>query len=732
MLRRVAFLVLALLLSACAGRPLPQSTPTVAPTRTPSPTPPVTAVGLNPTRTPIPTLTSTDAPTQTATTEPTASVTPAPTDSPTPTIRPTNTALPAFVLERTASSTPTNTPTHTPTDTPSISPTPSDTPTPLPTNTPPESPTPRPTSTVLPTLTETAPPTVTASATLTEAPQSTPTPGQSATPTFDPFATTEAPTWTPIPSPTDTVTITATVPSVAPTLDATPTFVTLAPEDPTLAATLPPNTPVTGDDTEASPATATPTPAPTVANVNPPPTLSLASILSPPVTSIEGFEPRAFALGPGGTGAAFNLPSQADLRLFVRNPVNASQYVITDALGFYSLIIDGQPRPLPEPFTNFYPESRAANDKLVTDAAWSPDGRFVAFTVDNPDQRGGNDGVWWYEPGAGGQPVQVLVNCRPGASGCAIVQPLGVPYNWYAQSVVWSPDSQRMLAKVFMYSDDFNGQMGAIVLERDENRSVRGHMLPYEYTDWTPDGSRIVVSGRHRDGQTVFGTVALDGEDWRPAPASGQLWVQDAVQSGGRLIGLGRQGGADGAMRLVDQDGAFLTADIGSARPIEVKWNPQRTTAYVRTSDGRSYLAGTDGSVRDITGQVGDIQAVAWVQGNLPPAYTPPAEGGEDTGGETYEGGIPSGVVEGSAYGPGQQLIIQSGTGGLNLRSAPDTSAGVVTYVFNGEYVAILAGPAETTGADGTAYTWWRVQTANGSQGWMAGAINGAATFTVP
>ncbi|MCU0465802.1 MAG: SH3 domain-containing protein, partial [Anaerolineae bacterium] len=83
-------------------------------------------------------------------------------------------------------------------------------------------------------------------------------------------------------------------------------------------------------------------------------------------------------------------------------------------------------------------------------------------------------------------------------------------------------------------------------------------------------------------------------------------------------------------------------------------------------------------------------------------------------------------------YGPGQQLIIQSGTGGLNLRSSPDTSAGVVTYVFNGEYVAILAGPAETTGADGTVYTWWRVQTANGSQGWMAGAINGAATFTVP
>jgi len=270
--------------------------------------------------------------------------------------------------------------------------------------------------------------------------------------------------------------------------------------------------------------------------------------------------------------------------------------------------------------------------------------------------------------------------------------------------------------------------MGALVLERGTDRSTRGHLIPYEYTDWTSDGTRLVVSGRSSIGGYVFGTVGLDGQDFQATAASGQLWVQNAVQTSGGLVGLGRAGDMNGAMRLVNQNGTFLTGDIGTSRPVDVKWNPERTSAFIRTEDGRGYLASTAGQVEDISGRIGDIQAVAWVQGELPPVLTAPSA---DTG-EAYVGGIPSGVIEGSTYAPGQQLIIQSlTTGGLNLRAEPSTTAGVVMYVFNGEYVAVLAGPTVTE-EGGSRFTWWRVQTANGSQGWMAGAIDGTVTFVVP
>jgi len=449
-------MICALVLSACAGRPLPQATPTVAPTRTASPTPP-TQIALNPTRTLIPTLTHTLVLTLSSTSEPTQTQTPAPTDTPTVTVLPSNTALPRFEPSRTLTETPTPTRTATPTVTPSISPTPTDTFTPEPSLTF--------TPTLTPVLSATPQPTVTASRTasaqpsntVTFAPSSTATAGITSTATTDPFLVTQAWTWTPIPTPTDTVTVTPTVPQVAPTLDVTPVFVTLAPGEPTPQGGIPSQTPIQGDATEFAFSSPTPPVAPTVANVNPPPTLSLSSILIPPSASVG--VPRAFALGSGGIGSAFTLPTQGELSLFVRNPRDASQYLTTDVLGFYSLIVNGQSQRLPAPFTGFYPASRAANDQLVTDAAWSPDGRFAALVIDNPDQKQGSDGVWWYEPGVS-EPTQVVVNCRPGAAGCGMVQPVGAPYHWYAASVVWSPDSQRILARTFMYADDSTVRWG--------------------------------------------------------------------------------------------------------------------------------------------------------------------------------------------------------------------------------------------------------------------------------
>lgn len=67
--------------------------------------------------------------------------------------------------------------------------------------------------------------------------------------------------------------------------------------------------------------------------------------------------------------------------------------------------------------------------------------------------------------------------------------------------------------------------------------------------------------------------------------------------------------------------------------------------------------------------------------------------------------------------GPGALVIVTStGAGGLNLRETATTSAGIVVAAREGTVLTVLEGPAE---ADG--YTWWKVRTPEGKEGWAAG-----------
>jgi hypothetical protein len=122
-----------------------------------------------------------------------------------------------------------------------------------------------------------------------------------------------------------------------------------------------------------------------------------------------------------------------------------------------------------------------------------------------------------------------------------------------------------------------------------------------------------------------------------------------------------------------------------------------------------------DGRVRDITAQVGGTLAVNWVSGDLPagtPAQTipqlPP---------------IPSGVIEGSRYQPGQQLRVLNPQG-LNVRLGPSLDEPIIGALNQGDYVAVLAGPTFFEEIE-----WWRVRTADGLDGWIAGQIGGAPTL---
>lgn len=142
-------------------------------------------------------------------------------------------------------------------------------------------------------------------------------------------------------------------------------------------------------------------------------------------------------------------------------------------------------------------------------------------------------------------------------------------------------------------------------------------------------------------------------------------------------------------------------------------------------ADGRGILvAGRDSADQQALGVIGSPYVcaefasleVAQVGQNR---VTPMANGGGSAG-------LPDGVMENSEYPAGQQLRVSSPTSeGLNLRSAPTTTvSNFVNYLLNGTYVRVTAGPV-----DAENIRWWRVQTADGQQGWIAGAIGGAAVL---
>jgi hypothetical protein len=66
--------------------------------------------------------------------------------------------------------------------------------------------------------------------------------------------------------------------------------------------------------------------------------------------------------------------------------------------------------------------------------------------------------------------------------------------------------------------------------------------------------------------------------------------------------------------------------------------------------------------------------------------------------------------------GPGATVVV-SGTGGqgLRLRAQPTTNANIVVAVKEGTKLAVVEGPQQ-----GDGYTWWKVRTAGGQEGWGA------------
>ncbi len=299
---------------------------------------------------------------------------------------------------------------------------------------------------------------------------------------------------------------------------------------------------------------------------------------------------------------------------FIPNPTDPGQFVTVDGFGTFTLWTNNQGQGLPAPFTPFAPADRASNDKLVVNAAWTPDGKTLAVVLDNADRKSAEDGVYWWEIGVTGA-NQIMHNCRPGAVNCNFfVSSDNTPGNWYATSAAWSPNGETLLVRAYM---DGYGYDGFMLLSRSSDRTQRPPFCPYEFSEWTPDGTGIVVSGRDLNNLPTLGVIAADDcAEFEPAATWGTAWYtrNGVMRPDGSLVALGRVGAGEGAFKLIDGDGNELSQEIGFSTPIEVRWNASANVVYVRNEDGRAYVASIDGGISEVTDLVAGVKMAAWVE----------------------------------------------------------------------------------------------------------------------
>ncbi len=632
------------------------------------------------------TATNTDLPTDTNTPEPTATVTLPPTE----TIEPTPTRI------------------EFETDAPSVTPTA--------THTPPES---------LPQVLEEPSPTATSTEgeeiVILSLPSFTPLP------TFNPTEVAEL-LATPLPRPTLPPTWTA-IPTLPPVLTTEAPPESTAPVD-ISAPNVEPVVSTPGVETPQSQLdrpTLTPSPSATFFQ----PTVAVRSDLlnpaiQPPISQpttfdITGASAYQYDVGAGQVFSFENIQLGGGVRLFLQNPVDSNSFLRTDSKGilrFRSIGGAQEIEMIDKPFHPGYGSqigSYEQNKNRVVELDWSADGTHFSLRVDPPPGMDtSHAGVFFWQPindPVHGAAYQIIRDCaHEGYAPCQIVNRPGPPYHWKTVAVHWSPIRGDNTVLLNLHLPD-EGRNGIAIAPAARDPFYANDLPPiarYDYATWNPNGQSITVSGRRPDGRVIIGAVNRNLQDERiilDGSARG-LWLQDAVLlPNGQYVALGRPGGpGSGPLALYDGAGNQLSNFIGSAPAEETHWFPDRS-AVVLTVQGQQFTVEIDsGIVSDDTGLVSNPQF-----GVRAPADAP----------------IPEAVIIGSEYAPGEQLRVTLPN--LNIRQQPTTSSRIVGGAVAGDYVAIFAGPYENEG-----YRWWRVQTANGTFGWVAGSINGAPALRRP
>ncbi len=413
-----------------------------------------------------------------------------------------------------------------------------------------------------------------------------------------------------------------------------------------------------------------------------------------------------------------NLQLQGGVKLFLPNPTAPDSFLRTDYRGQLLYKPKGVAQEGEMTYSPYFPgysvPSIEENKNRIVELDWSADGERFSFRIDPPQGLdNSNAGVWFWQPyidPVHGATYQLIRDCaaenyRP----CDFVTPSSAKY-WKTIGVQWSPVSGRNTVLLTLHLPE-EGRNALAIAQAELDPKYADNAPPfvrYDYGYWNPAGQGITVSGRRPDGLVIIGEVNndLSGERVIFNASSWGLWLRDAVSlPTGGYRALGRPGTpGSGPLALYDGEGNQLSAFIGNAAPEEVRWYPDRS-AVVLTVEGRQYTVQVAGAA------VTDSSNLA----NNP-------QFSRDTFGP---GQIPSAVVIGNEYYPGQQL--RTIVGSLNVRQSPSTSSQVISWLVAGDYVAIIAGPYENEG-----YRWWQVQTARNVVGWIAGTIGGNPTIRSP
>jgi hypothetical protein len=392
-----------------------------------------------------------------------------------------------------------------------------------------------------------------------------------------------------------------------------------------LAQTAAPLTP----DTAQGTAVFSPTGTPFIPATNlPTPTVALALLPTPlPNPGLRSFELRG-----AGEGVVIDFQLAAGVTDFARNPANPNQYMTVTTGGVLYFVRDfgagvsGIDRIYAAPFTDFtynVPD-RASNNAAVDSVQWSPDGRFVAYIING--DRENFDGVWVWSPSLGDY-GQYVRDCPP-EPGCMTVAYRENPPEWESREVIWAPDSRAFMVRLWLPREGrYAFMIGELARRNPERQEPRWIAYYYEHAHWSYNSGSVLVSGRRGADQTQVGIWRVDRATRAETLiyTSPGAWLQDAVDlPDGRIAFFGATSQiAPFTLFAIDANnpGAVrvITPPIGLRAPERLTWNAARTAALLVVPEEyngilykRYYVAGIDGSVREITLDVGGALAVEW------------------------------------------------------------------------------------------------------------------------
>lgn len=441
---------------------------------------------------------------------------------------------------------------------------------------------------------------------------------------------------------------------------------------------------------------------------------------------------RAFALSTEGglfTSSELPLPAGFGATTFARNPLDPNNYAVVDGRGLLYLFSGGLSAEQgvllrTSPFAEPEPLTREANNAVVTQVGWSPDGQYLALLVDA--EKDDRDGIWLLPTGQGAR--QIFRECPPPIQNVCTVVIGGEPNRYTSVRFEWNASS-ALLNTIFL--PDENRRAFTVVPVGNDPTNIPP-ILRYDFASWSQDGSRVLVSGAGADGR-----VGLRWVD--PASGSAQvifdgsavgLWLQDAVERpDGQIVALGSPNGFASPQSLYNSSGQPISGQIGTGKPERVAWSPDRSAVLVVVNDTsnpagavrRYYITGVDGTISEITGQVAGALAVEWL--NAMPAPLTPTAPPSPTAAPAQATIAPVSVVAPvgevpveSAYGirVNQQVQVIAPLG-VYLRAQPSQSAVQLQVLYSYDYIVVIGGPVQLEGL-----IWWQVEIGSGRSGWVA------------